>query len=164
MKKNGAGYLFSPSDLIKYMQCPYVSFLDRCYVDFPNEFQPDAEDEFVTLIQACGDEHEKEYVKQLAQKSDIRDLSAEGDVQQATLRAMQDGVPVIYQGAIAYDGFAGYSDFLVRVPGPSQLGSFHYEVWDTKLAREPKPYYLIQLCCYAEMLEYIQGVRPPKLR
>ena len=163
MKKNGAGYLFSPSDLIKYMQCAYVSFLDRCYVDFPNEFQPDAEDEFVTLIQACGDEHEKEYVKQLAQKSDIRDLSAEGDVQQATLRAMQDGVPVIYQGAIAYDGFAGYSDFLVRVPGPSQLGSFHYEVWDTKLAREPKPYYLIQLCCYAEMLEYIQGVRPAEV-
>jgi predicted RecB family nuclease len=42
--------------------------------------------------------------------------------------------------------FAGFADFL-------QLGSTRkYEVWDTKLALSPKPYYPIQLCCYSEML------------
>jgi hypothetical protein len=30
--------------------------------------------------------------------------------------------------------------------------SVKYQVWDTKLARAPKPYYAVQLCCYSEML------------
>ena len=34
----------------------------------------------------------------------------------------------------------------------------HYEVWDTKLAHHIKPTFVIQLCCYAEMLCAIQGV------
>ena len=59
------------------------------------------------------------------------------------------------------DDFAGYPDFLVRVAPPSDLGAWSYEPWDTKLARHPKPYFLVQLCCYAEMLERAQGVRPP---
>ena len=52
----------------------------------------------------------------------------------------------------------------MRVDGPSILGSYHYEVWDTKLARKPKPYFIIQLCCYAEMLEGIQGRLPSELQ
>ena len=55
---------------------------------------------------------------------------------------------------------AGYPDFLVRVASPSDLGAWSYEPWDTKLARHTKPYFLVQLCCYAEMLESAQGVRP----
>jgi predicted RecB family nuclease len=56
------------------------------------------------------------------------------------------------------------SRFLVRVDGPSALGAWSYEPWDTKLARHPKPYFLVQLCCYAEMLERVQGVRPRALQ
>jgi predicted RecB family nuclease len=56
--------------------------------------------------------------------------------------------------------FAGYSDFLVRTEGSSRLGSYHYEVWDTKLARSVKPYFAVHLCCYAEMLEAMQGRLP----
>ena len=77
---------------------------------------------------------------------------------------MRAGHGVIYQGALALGSFAGIADFLVRVDGPSILGSYHYEVWDTKLARKPKPYFIIQLCCYAEMLEGIQGRLPSELQ
>jgi len=51
----------------------------------------------------------------------------------------------------------------VKVVGKSRFGHFHYEVWDTKLAKTVKPYFLIQLCCYADMLEVLQENRPEKI-
>src|SRR5437870_13834098 len=54
--------------------------------------------------------------------------------------------------------------FLSPCKSTSKLGNHSYEVWDTKLARRAKPYFVIQLCCYAEMLEAIQGFRPEFIR
>jgi predicted RecB family nuclease len=73
---------------------------------------------------------------------------------------MRAGRGVIYQGALRHESFEGYSDFLYRVDAPSKLGAFRYEVVDTKLARKAQPYFLLQLCAYAKMLEATQGVRP----
>src|SRR5690606_15561396 len=50
--------------------------------------------------------------------------------------------------------------FLLKVSGASLLGDYHYEVWDTKLASSVKPYFVVQLCCYVDMLEALQGLRP----
>ncbi|HHZ71426.1 MAG TPA: TM0106 family RecB-like putative nuclease, partial [Methylococcaceae bacterium] len=58
------------------------------------------------------------------------------------------------------ENFAGYTDFLVRCEGQSDLGGYHYEVWDTKLSKSTRPYFLLQLCCYSWMLERIQGRLP----
>jgi predicted RecB family nuclease len=79
-----------------------------------------------------------------------------------TLTAMHSARAYIYQAAISdpHSNFHGVADFLVKVPGPSSLGDYHYEPWDTKLALKPKPYYIIQLCCYAEILQSIQAVLP----
>ena len=73
---------------------------------------------------------------------------------------MKNGVDVIVQGRLALNCFSGYSDFLVKIEGRSQLGEFHYEIWDTKLASQVKPTFIIQLCCYSEMIEAIQGRLP----
>jgi len=59
--------------------------------------------------------------------------------------------------------FGGFTDYLVRVPGTSDFGDYHYEVWDTKLSKKLKPYFAVQLCSYIEMLEAIQGVRPKQM-
>ncbi len=67
---------------------------------------------------------------------------------------MRERREIIFQGALESEPFADFTDFLVR----SDDGS--YEVWDTKLARKSKPYHLVQLCCYAEMLENLTGQRP----
>jgi hypothetical protein len=77
---------------------------------------------------------------------------------------MKAGVEVIYQGVL-FDGvcWRGYSDFLQRVEHPSALGEFSYEVADTKLARRVKPYFLLQLCFYSELVELIQGVAPEQM-
>lgn len=71
---------------------------------------------------------------------------------------------MIYQGVL-FDGarWRGYSDFLHRVERPSGLGSFSYEVADTKLTRRVKPYFLLQLCFYSELVEAIQGVQPARM-
>ena len=79
---------------------------------------------------------------------------------QATLAAMQLGADVVYQAALSLLPFTGYADFLVKVEGKSRFGDFYYQVWDTKLAKTLKPYVVVQLCCYAEMLEALQGRRP----
>lgn len=72
---------------------------------------------------------------------------------------MNDGVDVIYQAHLQLPPFQGYADFLIKKAGKSRLGDYCYEVWDTKLARSVKPSFLLQLCCYAEMLEAMQGSR-----
>jgi uncharacterized protein len=59
--------------------------------------------------------------------------------------------------------FKGYADFLVRTDGGSELGDYCYEAWDTKLALSPKPYFLVQLACYSEMLQAVQGVLPQRM-
>src|SRR6185369_14782336 len=91
---------------------------------------------------------------------DVVNLRGLDDAVARTLEAMRAGREVIYQARLETEEFAGYADFLLRVDGPSALGAYHYEVWDTKLARGLKPYFAIQLCCYAELLEAIQGKRP----
>jgi predicted RecB family nuclease len=80
-----------------------------------------------------------------------------------TIRAMQEGAEIIYQAALQDNQFAGYADFLFKVPGESKLGNYHYEPWDTKLALSSKPKFLIQLCCYADLLREVQGVLPKHL-
>lgn len=87
---------------------------------------------------------------------------------QATLQAMREGQDVIYQAYVrSTDGvFYGFADFLVKVPNPpggkSIFGNYHYEPWDTKLAKKEKIEYMIQLCCYVDMLADMQGCKPKK--
>src|SRR3546814_1578455 len=77
---------------------------------------------------------------------------------------MQAGHDVIYQCAFLSGHWHGYSDFLLKQDGvESLLGSFAYDVADTKLARSAKPKHILQLCVYADMLAKEQGVMPPSM-
>eukprot|EP01035_Chromulina_nebulosa_P042296 gene42296-57263_t len=166
MHKDRSGALvYSPSDLIKFMESPFASWMDRYHVEFPKQLEPDEDSEEVKLIKVTGDQHEQRYLeRKKAAGTDIREIDRLGpDPIGASLAAIADGPAVIYQACLALAPFRGFTDFLVRVE-PGMSGKPRYEVWDTKLARKPKPYYLIQLCCYAEMLEQAQGWRPHTLR
>ena len=76
-----------------------------------------------------------------------------------TLKLLHAGTDVIAQATLERGPFRGHADFLIKVQGTSDLGDFHYEVWDTKLARRVKPEMVLQLCCYVDMLEEIQGCK-----
>ena len=154
-KLNGT-YIYSPSDLITFMESDYVSWMERFYLECPEAVRPDEDEETDRIIQAKGEEHERAFLAELlADGHDVADLRGDRDVA-TTIRAMKDGRQIIYQGTLESGSFAGVADFLVRADGRSVLGDYHYEVWDTKFARKPKSYFIIQLCCYAEMLAAIQ--------
>ncbi|HPC33896.1 MAG TPA: hypothetical protein PLG94_17535 [Smithellaceae bacterium] len=74
------------------------------------------------------------------------------DAVEATLAAMREGADIIYQATLRDGPFLGHADFLRRVPLPSALGDYSYEVIDTKLARSAKARYLVHLCFYSELL------------
>ncbi|MDR3688258.1 MAG: TM0106 family RecB-like putative nuclease [Fimbriimonas sp.] len=155
MKRNEAGgLLFSPSDLIRYSTSPFASWMDRYHLENPGAVAPDLETEDQALIARTGDEHEQTVLTEFkAFTSDLVEISKASIVRarEETRAAFARKPSIIYQAYLEDGDFAGYSDFLIL----DTQGA--YEVWDTKLARSPKPYYAIQLCCYSEMLAKTTG-------
>jgi uncharacterized protein len=151
MKKESGQIIYSPSDLIRYLASPFASWLDRYHLEKPQEITPDEQTDEERVLSHAGDEHEQAvldgYKASGCHLVEIaNDENQFNQAQAATLAAIHERVPIIYQAALQDHSFAGYADFLAIDP----LGK--YQVWDTKLALSPKPYYPIQLCCYSEML------------
>ena len=159
MKRTPSGQLlYSPSDLVRYLDSPFASWMDRYYLEDPGAVTPDEETEDEKLIAQTGDEHERavlnEYKSSTADLLEIpKDDPAVGLTK--TLSGINAKAPIIYQAVLESGQFAGFADFLILDP------SGRYQVWDTKLARSPKPYYAIQLCCYSEMLAAATGGQMP---
>ena len=154
-------WLYSPSDLIKFLENEAVTWFDRYDKERLGELVADETSAEDRLIQTTGEKHESEVLTQLTSEGrDVADLKGATEAFESTMRAMSAGREIIYQARLEHGDFVGYADFLVRVEGASEFGPWHYEVWDTKLAQSLKPYFAIQLCCYTELLEAIQRRRP----
>jgi predicted RecB family nuclease len=165
MYKSDRGLIYSPSDLNAFLENECVTWLDRFNLEYPGELQADEVDEQDELIRRAGDEHENAFLAGIVDNgSDVLTIDRQDPAAfEKTLQAMREGREVIYQARLGYAEFAGWADFLYRVDGPSALGPWHYEVWDTKLARHMKPYFAVQLCCYSEMLDAIQRRLPERM-
>ena len=168
MQRRSGQLIFSPGDLCRFFESPFASWMDRFRVERPGAEVPDEVAPDQKLLAGIGQEHEKRHLTALrAAGRRIWEVPGALDSserrQEATLAAMRAGHDVIYQGALRHGDFAGYADFLYRVETASLLGAWSYEVADTKLARNPTPYFLLQLCAYAKMLEHVQGLRPERL-
>jgi len=147
------------------MESEYASWMDRLYLEIPDSVEPDPDSAEDEILRAKGEEHELAFLGQLIETGhNVVNLKSEVGNLDATIRAMRDGGEIIYQGTLASNLFGGIADFLVRVGGDSQFGNYHYEPWDTKLARKPKPYFIVQLCCYSEMLAALQGRLPQEFQ
>ncbi|SLM49395.1 conserved protein of unknown function [Nitrospira japonica] len=157
MRKSADRLRYAPSDLITFLASPFASWMDRYHLEYPGAAEPDERTEDDGLIAKTGARHEQAVLEEF-RTSDARMVEiTTRDFTQAltqTKSAVTARTPVIYQAALEEGDFSGFADFLLLDP------SGDYQVWDTKLARSPKPYYAIQLCCYSEMLASITGVRP----
>jgi uncharacterized protein len=157
--------IFSATDLVTFLGCRHATFLDRRQLDDPVPLGPD--DPYLKLLQEKGHEHERAYLEKLrAQGLGIVEIPGEGSLEERTERtraAMAGGADVIYQGAFLDGRWHGYADFLLRVPGESFLGDYHYEPLDTKLSHAAKPKQLIQLGLYADLVAAAQGRAPERL-
>ncbi len=155
---------FTPTNLTLFMQSPFASWMHSLVAEFP-EKAPDKDpaDDLMMALQSKGFQHEKNQ-EALFQQQGLTVYKIQADSialkRALTREAMEEGVDVISQAYLEGNHFFGYADFLVKVTGDSLFGHYHYEVWDAKLSNKAKPEFIMQLCCYTEMLTEIQGRRP----
>ena len=110
--------LYSPTDLVNFLGCPYSTFLD-----VKNLFQtlePRPEDPMLELLQTKGLEHEQQYLQQLKNQGlkcvEIPQGLELSDRVQQTQEAMRDGADVIYQAVLRKGSWRGDADFLIKTP------------------------------------------------
>lgn len=163
MKKVGATFEFSATDLVGHLNCHHLTALDRAVADGALS-KPKVWDPLLQILSERGAAHEQSYVEHLTEagldvvRIDGIDVTATAVAE--THAAMQHGAPVIVQAALTHQGWNGRADILHRVETPSGLGGWSYEPIDTKLARETKAGAVLQLCLYADLLTNMQGLPP----
>jgi uncharacterized protein len=167
-------YRYSPKDLIAYLEGDFAAWCERHHAerslrtgagstsDDGNGYEPDLRDEEMELVIRLGQEHEAAHLASLRTREPglVEIPYGAHDAHEKTKNAMHAGAPIIFQAELRADDWMGIADFLHRMDGACTLGAHFYEPWDTKLARTAKPYFLLQLCAYADMLETMQGRRP----
>lgn len=163
MQKLKDGIAYSASDLVNFLECEHLTGLDLIDLETPLPRTEDSDE--AKLIQDKGHQHEARFVEALkTQHGSFVDIAGlGGNLEQkvaATLAAMREGVEIIYQATLRDGNLIGHADFLRKVLRPSNLGSYSYEVLDTKLARTSKAKFIVQLGFYSALLAKAQGVEP----
>jgi predicted RecB family nuclease len=168
MQRLDGRFVYSASDLNDYLECVRLTDLEGL-VARGRLVPPGGNDAQADLLRRKGEEHERAYLETLRSRypGEIVEFARSESgttayrlAEERTLAAMRDGARIIYQ-ATFFDGeFLGHADFLRRIETPSDLGTYGYEVIDTKLGLTAKPYYLVQLCNYSEHLRRLQGTMP----
>jgi len=172
MQLIGGRLVYSATDLVGFLECRHFANLERAAVH-GHLARPMRADPILDRIAERGREHEARFLRDLAVEG-ITVIEIELDEtlprseravrgRDATLEAMRGGADVIYQAVLFDDRRLGYADFLCRVEQPSDLGSWSYEVWDTKLARHAKASAVLQICVYSDLVESLQGRAPEKM-
>jgi len=164
--------VYSATDLVAFLECQHLANLERA-VALRHLKRPYRDDPVLDRMARRGREYEARFLQTLrAQDLRICEIRppdtvspsrAIGPEHDATLQAMRDGVDVIYQAVLLGDRRLGYADFLRRVETPSDLGTWSYEVWDTKLARRPTAPAVLQIGMYSDLLGAMQGRQPDRM-
>ncbi len=166
MKKVGASFEFSATDLVGHLNCHHLSGLDRAVAEGALP-KPKVWDPLLQILSERGTAHEQSYLEHLTNAGldvlRINGIDVTREAASETRAAMQRGVPVIAQAALSHQGWNGRADILRRVEVPSGLGDWSYEPIDTKLARETKAGTILQLCLYADLLSEAQGLPPENM-
>ena len=156
MHYNNNKLIYSPSDIVQFVNSQFACWMNRKLLEEPESVQPDEEDPQLKILQNKGDLHEKAYLEKLLEAGcDICETSS-GDRLQQTQKAIKEERQIIFQARLEGSGMAGNADFLRLESSENNT----YTIIDTKLSRHVKPYFMIQLCCYADMFEEMTGQRP----
>jgi predicted RecB family nuclease len=149
----------SASDLVGHLNCRYLTSLDLAVAN-GTLAKPFILDPVLEVLAERGARHEQDYVGHLKANglsvTAVDGVGVDSSVVTQTLEAMKAGAQVIVQGALQAGHWSGRADILRRVENPSDLGTWSYEVVDTKLARETKGSTVLQICLYSELLAAAQ--------
>jgi uncharacterized protein len=117
-------------------------------------------------MQERGQAHERAYVEHLRESGlNVIELHRDDGTTPVdrTVAAMRSGADAIVQAELGKDRWIGRADVLIRVPQPSKLGDWSYEVVDTKLAQETRAGTVLQLCLYSDLVAEAQGRAPSRM-
>jgi predicted RecB family nuclease len=146
--------LISATDLVNFTRCRHFITLMRRGVA---QEEPEEDSE---LFARKGEEHERAFCETRSPRFEVTQ-GTPAEKMEATVRAMQEGFDWIYHGFLFDSSCRGEIDFLRKISVPSpHLGTYSYEVWDTKLGKRPKAEHVLQLCHYSELLAKVQGQLP----
>src|SRR5215475_7776623 len=168
MKLSSGRLRLAATDVSNHLACRHLTTLELS-VAFGQRPEPEWHAPDLRIIQELGFQHERRYLKVLADQGlkilDLGKSGSESSIAEATLDAMKQGVDVIAQGALSRGRWFGRPDVLSKVSKPSPaFGSWSYEAHDCKLARETKATTILQLSFYSELLTEMQGVEPDEMR
>ena len=158
--------MYFATNIASFLACQHIATLERkeaageikrkLYAD------PGAE-----LLRKLGLEHERNYLRQLIEEGrNVVEIPIGGPWSESsaqTREAMATGADVVYQATFLDGLWGGRADFLLRVETPSKLGSWSYEVIETKLAKSTKATAILQLCFYSDLVSRIQGLEPKRM-
>jgi|SRR6185437_7988668 predicted RecB family nuclease len=151
------------SSLVGHLNCRYLTGLD-VKVANGELAKPKIWDPVLETLAERGEQHEKAYLENIRANgialTVIDGVGIDATAVAATKVAMERGDLIIVQGALQAGRWNGRADVLRRVETPSRLGSWSYEVIDTKLARETKGNTILQICLYSDLLSVMQAVAP----
>ncbi len=143
--------IYSASDLAAAARCEYA-LLRAFDAQLGRGPAVSAHDELLARTAELGDQHEQRHLDGLRSRRDVTVIGRPAytvagltAAAQATVRAVEQRAPVIYQAAMFDGRFVGFADFLL-------LDGDRYRLRDTKLARSVKVEALLQLAAYAETL------------
>ena len=152
----------SASDLANHLGCHHLTALDLDAAHGRLK-PPTWRDPALEVLIERGFQHEANYLEHLRERGlTVTEVSTdtEGSAFDATVAAMQDGADVIVQATLAEGNCYGRADILRRVPVESTLGTWSYEVIDTKISRETRAGTILQLCLYSDIVREVQGRLP----
>ena len=169
MRRHGDDVVVSATDLVGFLECEHLTSLEIEAELGLRERQIRTDPE-LELIRKRGFEHEQRFLDRLrAEGRGVVDLSGDElkttdalrTAAETTLAAMKAGAEVIFQ-ATFFDGrWRGHADFLLRREDrPSNLGTWSYDIADTKLAKRVKAAAILQMCVYGDLLQKLQGIPP----
>jgi len=162
MRKSGTAIELSASDLSQFLGCRHRTALDLAVARGLRQ-APSWIDPGLIVLQQRGLVHERRYVKTLTDEGlDVFDLANRGgdDAVARSVEAIRSRTQIILQPALKNGRWFGRPDVLRRVPTPSALGEWSYEVVDTKLAKETRGGTVLQLAMYSDLLGIVQGLLP----
>ena len=157
--------LLSASDLIGHLNCRHLTRLDLD-VARGTKLKPVRTDPYLEALAERGRRHEEDYIRHLRNLGrsvvEIGGKGFDAAAAQETAAMMRQGIDVIVQAAFLEGSWGGRADVLLRVEKSSALGTWSYEVADTKLAQETRGGTILQLCLYSDLVGQIQGSVPEK--
>jgi hypothetical protein len=111
--------VFSATDIVNFLACRHLGVLERQAATGTQE-KPFFRDSTQELLRELGIRHERKYLYQLNVGKSLKVVQIPEALSWAeavaeTIKALQSGTDVVYQGTLTDRAWGGRSDFLMKV-------------------------------------------------